>query len=242
MQRITEEELMDDPAQALAYTRADFSATHGARVGMFRSVLKHLNLDGAVLDLGCGSGDVLLRFARAYPQARFLGVDGARSMLQLAQRAIDADATLRDRVQLQYGILPDCALPAERWQLIMSHSLLHQLHEPQVLWRTIAACGDAGSGRGGDGTGGAVSAGTAHGGRCAVFVADLRRPDSEQAARELVRASSGDEPEILQRDFYNSLCAAFEPYEVRAQLAAAGLGQLEVNTHAPFHLSVSGVL
>jgi len=232
MQRITEEELMDDPAQALAYTEADFSATHGARVGMFRSLLPHLILDGAVLDLGCGSGDVLLRFARAYPQARFLGVDGARSMLQLAQRAIDADPTLRDRVQLQYGILPDCALPAERWQLIMSHSLLHQLHEPQVLWRTIAACG------GGD----AGSAGTGPGGRCAVFVADLRRPDSEQAARELVQASSGDEPEVLQRDFYNSLRAAFEPDEVRAQLAAAGLGQLKVNTHAPFHLSVSGVL
>ena len=221
MQRVPEPELMDDPAQALAYAQADFSASHGARVQMFRSLFPQLQLTGPVLDLGCGSGDVLLRFARAFPVARFIGVDGSWPMLNLAQRAIDAEPHLRDRVQLQYGILPQCALPDEPWQLVMSHSLLHQLHQPQVLWRTISDCADQG---------------------CVLFVADLRRPPSESDARRLVRASSEDEPEILQRDFFNSLCAAFEPDEVREQLAVAGLRQLQVRTHDPFHLSVSGRL
>jgi SAM-dependent methyltransferase len=221
MQRLPEEELMEDPAQALAYTQADFSATHGARIEIFRSRFPHLVVSGPVLDLGCGSGDVLLRFARAFPSTRFVGVDGSGPMLQLAQRAIDAEPALRDRVQLRYGIIPNCALPDEPWQLVMSHSLLHQLHDPQVLWHTISDC--AGSG-------------------CAVFVADLRRPASELDARRMVEASSKDEPEILQRDFFNSLCAAFEPDEVRAQLAAAGLAHLQVHTHDPFHLSISGPL
>jgi hypothetical protein len=75
-----------------------------------------------------------------------------------------------------------------------------------------------------------------------VFVADLRRPASEPDARRMVQATSKNEPEILQRDFYNSLCAAFEPDEVRAQLAAAGLAQLQVRTHDPFHLSISGLM
>jgi len=221
MRRIPEPELMDDPEQALAYAQADFSAAHGARIQMFRSLFPTLQLTGAVLDLGCGSGDVLLRFARAFPEACFVGVDGSRTMLELAQRAIHAEPALRDRVQLQYGIIPQCALPDEPWRLIMSHSLLHQLHEPQVLWRTVADCADSG---------------------CAVFVADLRRPPSEPDARRLVQATSKDEPEILQRDFFNSLCAAFEPDEVRAQLAAAGLRQLQVRTQDPFHLSISGLL
>jgi SAM-dependent methyltransferase len=221
MQRITEEELMDDPEQALAYTKADFSASHGARVAMFKSLFPALTLTGPVLDLGCGSGDVLLRFARAYPGIQFLGVDGARAMLQLGNAAIDAEPDLSDRVQLQFGIIPHCELPQRRWQLVMSHSLLHQLHDPLVLWRTIASvCGSG----------------------CAVFVADLRRPESELAARRLVQATSKDEPEILQRDFFNSLCAAFEPDEVRSQLAAAGLSQLQVREHDSHHLSVSGVL
>jgi SAM-dependent methyltransferase len=212
---------MDDPAQALAYSQADFSAAHGARVEIFRSLLPALRLNGAVLDLGCGSGDVLLRFARAFPQARFSGVDGSQPMLELAQRAIDAEPELKARVRVQYGIIPDCSLPDEPWQLIMCHSLLHQLHNPQVLWRTIADRADQG---------------------CAVFVADLRRPASEQEARRLVSATSKDEPEILQRDFFNSLCAAFEPDEVREQLQAAGLESLEVRVHEPFHLTIHGSL
>ena len=76
MDRVREPELMDDPEQALAYARADFSATHGARVPMYRELFPE-PLTGPVLDLGCGSGDVLLRFARAFPQARFVGIDVA---------------------------------------------------------------------------------------------------------------------------------------------------------------------
>ncbi len=221
MERIPEPELMDDPVQALAYSRADFSAAHGARVEMFRHSLPGVTLDGPALDLGCGSGDVLLRFARAFPEARFLGVDGSQPMLALAQQAIEADPALQARVRLQYGIIPGCALPREPWQLIMCHSLLHQLHDPRVLWQTIAACAGPG---------------------CAVFVADLRRPPSELEARRLVAATSKDEPQILQRDFFNSLRAAFELDEVRAQLTAAGLTTLQVRAQEPFHLTVHGRL
>jgi SAM-dependent methyltransferase len=230
MQRTPEPELMDDPEQALAYTQADFSAAHGARIEIFRSLFPQLELTGPVLDLGCGSGDVLLRFARSFPRARLVGLDGSHPMLDLARRAVEAEPGLRERVRLQYGIIPDCALPDEPWQLIMSHSLLHQLHQPQVLWRTIADCArDAGTR--GDGASG-----------CAVFVADLRRPASVAEARRLVVATSKDEPEILQRDFFNSLCAAFEPDEVREQLLLAGLGQLELRLHEPFHMTVHGQL
>jgi len=70
--------------QALAYHQADFSVPHGERVGIFRRLFPGFEPDGAVLDLGCGSGDVLFRFARAFPQARFTGVDGAPAMLELA--------------------------------------------------------------------------------------------------------------------------------------------------------------
>jgi SAM-dependent methyltransferase len=219
MQRILEPELMDDPEQALAYHRADFSASHGARVSLFERLYPTLRLTGPVLDLGCGSGDVLLRFARAFPQAQFVGVDGSPPMLQLAQQALALQPGLVDRVSFQFGIIPDCVLPAKAWQLIMSHSLLHQLHRPEVLWQTIAAEASPG---------------------CAVFVADLRRPASITEAQQRVDASSSGEPQILRRDFFNSLCAAFEPDEVRAQLRSAGLDWLTVTAQEPFHLSVHG--
>ena len=221
MQRIPERELMDDPAQALAYSQADFSASHGRRVAIFRELFPQLELGGAVLDLGCGSGDVLLRFARAFPRARFVGVDGSKPMVALAQAALDREPELGRRVRVVEGVLPGCTLPAEHWELIMSHSLLHQLHEPLGLWRTIANYGRPG---------------------CAVFVADLRRPRDQHKARALVAEGAANEPEILQRDFFNSLCAAFEPDEVRAQLRATQLTQLRVLPQDPFHLTVHGRL
>src|SRR5215472_14506899 len=98
MERIPEPELMDDPVQALAYTLADFSASHGRRVAIFQQLFPNFTPSGPVLDLGCGSGDVLLRFARAFPRARFTGLDGSKPMVDLAQRAIDADPALRSRV------------------------------------------------------------------------------------------------------------------------------------------------
>jgi SAM-dependent methyltransferase len=221
MQRIPEPELMDDPEQALAYSQADFSAAHGARVQIFKNLYPRIELTGSALDLGCGSGDVLLRFARAFPSAQLYGLDGSQPMLDLAQRSIDAEPALKSRVHLLYGIIPEAPVPKRAWQLIMSHSLLHQLHKPRVLWQTVKEHGPSG---------------------CAVFVADLRRPPSEVEARRIVSVTSKNEPEILQRDFYNSLCAAFEPEEVRAQLADAGLAKLEVRLHDPFHLTVHGIL
>lgn len=221
MQRILEPELMDDPAQALAYHRADFSASHGRRVEIFRRVFPALELTGAVLDLGCGSGDVLLRFARAFSRARFVGVDGSAPMLELAQRELARDPDLAARVQLCRGVLPEAALPRGPWQLVMSHSLLHHLHRPQVLWETIRRCAGPGA---------------------AVFVADLERPADAAAVHRLVGELSAEEPQILQRDFSNSLSAAFEPGELSSQLQQAGLAGLSVRREAPCHLIVHGTL
>ncbi len=53
---------------------------------------------------------------------------------------------------------------------------------------------------------------------------------------------AGDEPELLKRDFRDSLFAAFEPAEVRAQLVEAGLEYLEVAMVSDRHLVVSGHL
>jgi len=47
---------------------------------------------------------------------------------------------------------------------------------------------------------------------------------------------------IRRRDFYNSLCAAFEPHEVEAQLTAAGLAGLAVDVISDHHLVVHGII
>jgi ubiquinone/menaquinone biosynthesis C-methylase UbiE len=219
MERILEPELMDDSEQAEAYDRADFSESHGRRVALFRERYPEPDLSGVVLDLGCGSGDVLVRFAHAFPRASFVAVDGSQPMLALARKRLNTASDLASRVTFVESILPSPDIPALDYSLIMSHSLLHHLHQPRVLWETVRKFGRAGSW---------------------VFVADLLRPPTTAAAWQVVDRLSAQEPEVLRRDFYNSLCAAFAPAEVTVQLAAAELTCLQVEQVSEIHLVVSG--
>jgi hypothetical protein len=50
------------------------------------------------------------------------------------------------------------------------------------------------------------------------------------------------EPEVLRRDFYNSLLAAFEPGEIRSQLRDEGLDGLRVRSVSDRHVTISGYM
>jgi len=219
MERIPEPELMDDPAQAYAYANADFSEPHQAFVERFTQCFPG-HAPRRVLDLGCGAADITIRFARAYADCELTGVDGAPAMLELAREAV-AHAGLERRVRLKEAHLPAGALPHRAFDTLISNSLLHHLHDPQVLWRALMDHAAA---------------------RAAIFVMDLRRPDTRAQARHLVDEYAGTEPEVLKRDFFNSLLAAYRPEEVAAQLAQAGHSGLQVEAVGDRHLIVHGHL
>jgi len=216
MERIPEQELMDDPAQALAYATADFSEPHDAFVRHFQRFFPRFQ-GGRVLDLGCGAADVTIRFARAYPAARVDGVEGAQAMLRLAREAV-AKARLEPRISLHLLRLPAAGLESG-YDAVISNSLLHHLPQPATLWEAVAKAGRRGA---------------------AVLVMDLLRPDSREAASGLVRLHAGDAPPVLARDFMNSLLAAYRPEEVARQLRAAGLEALEVAVVSDRHWVVWG--
>ena len=221
MERITEPELMDDEAQARAYAEADFDEPNTRFVALFNERVGRLPVGAAVLDLGCGPADITLRIARRHPGIEVHGVDGAAAMLDFGRHALSYEPALAGRVRLIHGRLPGVELLRPQYDSIVSNSLLHHLHDPSVLWSTIRKCGGPGA---------------------AVLVMDLMRPVTEACAAELVELYAGREPEVLRRDFYNSLLAAFEPDEVRAQLDAAGLTSLGVEPVSDRHLVVWGRL
>ena len=64
MKRTRESELMDDPEQALVYAQADFEQENQGFVDRFREYFPEFT-EGHILDLGCGPGDIPIRFARA---------------------------------------------------------------------------------------------------------------------------------------------------------------------------------
>jgi ubiquinone/menaquinone biosynthesis C-methylase UbiE len=207
--------------QAEAYAKADFSEPHQRYIELCRTHFDPNPIEGWVLDLGCGPGDITFRFARAFPKARLVGVDGSPAMLRWAIKALEQDASLSSRVDFIQGCLPQAAIPERDYAAIISNSLLHHLHDATVLWRTIRRSGRPGT---------------------QVCLMDLRRPSTEAEARLLADTYSGNEPAVLKRDFYNSLRAAFTAEEVASQLKCAGLETFVVNSISDRHLLVYGRL
>jgi SAM-dependent methyltransferase len=219
MKRIVEPELMSAEEQARAYAKADFAAAHSSYPKLFAGKFPRRPKRATVLDLGCGPCDVTIRFAQANPGCTFHAVDGSAAMLRFARAAIKRQHGLARRIKLIEGFIPGAPIPPRSYDVILSSSFLHHLHDPQVLWQTIRQYAKRGT---------------------IVFVPDLRRPASRAKAREFLRKYSGGEPEVLRRDFYNSLLAAFTPAEVRRQLKQAGLTSLNVEIVSDRHLLVSG--
>lgn len=220
MQRIPEPELMNDEQQAHAYAHADFSAPHDLFIELFQEKFPGLSINDAVLDLGCGPADISRRFLQAYPSCYMHGVDGAKAMLELANQ-LNHQAGLSHRIQLIEACLPALMLPQDVYPVLISNSLLHHLHDPSVLWDTVKQ----------------------HAKPLAyVFIMDLIRPGSKEKARQLVRCYTGNEPEILQNDFYHSLCAAFSIEEVQQQLNEMAMSNLAIEKVSDRHMIIFGQL
>jgi 2-polyprenyl-3-methyl-5-hydroxy-6-metoxy-1,4-benzoquinol methylase len=217
MERIVEPELMDDPLQARAYAEADFDRSDQAFTERFLALFGQPfprtgppvlasasvgSVGDGIVDLGCGPGNISFRLAAALPDSRVLGLDGAANMVALAaehqQRHPGAWPQLRFE-QLKLPLIDPAALGGP-FAAVVSNSLLHHLHDPQVLWQAVGQLAAPGA---------------------TIYIKDLRRPASAVAADALTERHAAGAPALLRRDFRASLAAAFTAAEVEAQLAQA---------------------
>ena len=219
MQRQPEPELMEGRQQVQAYAAADFGAGDAHTLGLLTGLIDQtgaLPPFPTLVDLGCGPGNITLRLAKAFPEARVIGVDGSSEMLAVAEHRAKALA-----LNVEFRCCDLRSLDALRADLVTSNSLLHHLHQPDLLWRTTAAIAAPG---------------------CRVLHRDLRRPSSMDALDQLQQRHLSDAPSLLIRDFRASLAAAFEIQEVEDQLHEAGLGSWTVEPEDDRYLVVSGLV
>jgi 2-polyprenyl-3-methyl-5-hydroxy-6-metoxy-1,4-benzoquinol methylase len=150
---------------------------------------------------------------------RVIGVDASAPMMRIAEAAVS-----------QAGLTARISLRCERFQQIagasladaaISNSLLHHVPNPLQFWNRLRQLVKPGS---------------------PVFVMDLLRPESPEAAQVIVDQYAAKEPDILRRDFYNSLLAAFTEDEIAAQLAQLNLSRLLIDVPDDRHWVVGGII
>ena len=133
---------------------------------------------------------------RRYPSCRITAVDASEPMIGLAGASVTL-AGLADRITFRCERFQAVSL-VEPADAAVSNSLLHHVPNPLQFWYRLRQLVKPGS---------------------PVLVMDLLRPDSPEEAQAIVDRYAAKEPEMLRRDFYNSLLAAFTEDEVAAQLA-----------------------
>jgi len=205
--------------QALAYAKADFAQVNQGFVDRFRACFPKA-VGGAMVDLGCGPGDIPVRFAKALPGLTITAVDGSEPMIALAKQAAK-QAGVEDRVHARCARLPVLPLPLQSFDAVVSNSLVHHMPDPHLFWNEVVRLGRPGA---------------------AVLIMDLLRSESPERARQIVEQYSGDEASVLKEDFFNSLCAAFTLREIRYQIRSRGLGGLACELGSDRHWIVWGHL
>jgi ubiquinone/menaquinone biosynthesis C-methylase UbiE len=219
MQRQPEPELMDLPEEAKAYARAKFPDVMESIVARL-SELAAGREDARMVDLGTGPGTIPVMVAKAHPTWHITAVDAAKAMLTIAGVSIKM-AGVAERVKLELADVKSTGLADHGFDIVFCSSVVHHMPDPLPLWREIRRLAAPGA---------------------LIFVRDLRRPESEQAAREIMLKHASQESQLLQEEFYRSLLSAFTVEEVRKQLEAAGLSNLKVEALADRYLDVYGVM
>lgn len=77
-----------------------------------------------VLDIGCGTGELLSRLAARYPKARLSGLDPVAEMLAVAR------GKLSDDVDLRVGWANELPWPDNSFDLVVSCNMFHYITHP----------------------------------------------------------------------------------------------------------------
>ena len=210
---------MDEAAEAAAYARADFAEVNAAFVARLLGLAGPCETARAV-DLGTGPADIPLRIVRERPGWRIVAVDASSAMLEHARRAVE-DAGASSAVTLVLSDAKSTGLPGAAFDVVFSNSILHHITDTDVFWTEVRRLAKSGA---------------------LVFLRDLARPKSEEAARRIVQQYAASESPLLQEEYYRSLLSSYTPEEVRAQLARAGLTALNVERVTDRHFDVWGRL
>jgi ubiquinone/menaquinone biosynthesis C-methylase UbiE len=97
-----------------------------------RAILRALSLNehGRFLDVGCGTGEIVLRLAKEYPHASLVGIDLYEPHLALGRERCRA---FWPRVEFRVGDAFELDFPAGSFDLVLCRHMLQAVPEPQKV-------------------------------------------------------------------------------------------------------------
>jgi ubiquinone/menaquinone biosynthesis C-methylase UbiE len=193
---------MDSEAEAAEYAAIPNDTINDV---FARRALELAPLQGRLLDLGTGPGDIAVRIAEL-SDLEVTAVDLAEPMLAIARRRAGASPSSR-RIHVANADAIATGFPAQTFDAVVSNSLTHHVPDPITLFAEVQRV--------------AKPAG-------AIFIKDLLRPGTLGELESLVELYAGDDTPYQREMFENSLHASLTLDEVRAYCHSAGLNDVTI--------------
>jgi ubiquinone/menaquinone biosynthesis C-methylase UbiE len=212
LQRIPEPEVMDSPAEAIAYDAMDFTEVNNAFAQAAIAIAQPLT-QGLILDAGTGTARIPIAIALQQPQWQIIGIDLAKSMLELGKRNIE-QAGLQAQIQLECIDAKQMPYPDAYFDMVISNSIVHHLSDPMTFFRELQRVIKPNG---------------------SIFLRDLSRPDNLEILNALVDSIGSEYDEEQKRLFRDSLHAAFTVAEIQAITTAAGITDANIYQSSDRH-------
>jgi SAM-dependent methyltransferase len=87
-----------------------------------------------VLELACGRGGGLVRLAKAFPQAQFIGTDGDEESVKAARELVEKEG-LASRVRVETLLLEKGPIPAA--DVVLMNIALHEVQDKEAVVRNV---------------------------------------------------------------------------------------------------------
>ena len=130
-----------------AFNHAIAGSTWGLQVVTAKKILpglpglsERLNGGGRVLEVGCGTGNLLVQLAKAFPAAQVVGVDIDSDSIAAA-RSRAGEAGVADRVQVRKGTVA-AATQGQQFDAALMVEVLHEI-APALRSGVVADCARA---------------------------------------------------------------------------------------------------
>ncbi|MFW9785678.1 MAG: class I SAM-dependent methyltransferase [Candidatus Heimdallarchaeota archaeon] len=136
-ERVPSIEAIDDPDVAKAFERMANTPPFKLLRRKVISTIKKLNPKGKLVDIGCGSGNLIIQIAESSLDLDLTGIDLSEEIISAAVKKAEKNG-VKEKIKFEIGSVEKLPFPDDSIDFIVSTLSLHHWSEPLISFKEIS--------------------------------------------------------------------------------------------------------